>query len=61
MRILKDLNEENKYVLAIQNNTKAEIKIIGVFNTLADLNTHYESVKITLKALNKKVVCVDNI
>ena len=61
MRILKDINEERNFVLSIQANAKSEIKVVGIFDTLASLNVHYETVKVTLKALNKKVVCVDNI
>jgi hypothetical protein len=61
MRILKDINEEGQFVLSIQNNAKSEIKIVGIFAELANMNAHYETVKCTLKALNKKVVCVDNI
>ena len=61
MRILKDSNEEGNFVLSIQANAKSEIKVVGIFDTLANMNAHYETVKVTLKALNKKVVCVDNI
>ena len=61
MRILKDINEEGNFVLSIQATTKSGIKVIGIFESLAQINAHYETVKMTLKALNRKVVCVDNI
>lgn len=61
MRILKDMNEERNFVLSIQANAKSEIKVVGIYDSLSAMNAHYETVKTTLKALNKKVVCVDNI
>lgn len=61
MRILKDTNVAGEYILAIQTNPKSPIKVIGVFEDYAQMNEHYETVKVTLKALNEKVVAIDNI
>lgn len=61
MKIIKDVNIAGEYILAIQTNPKSPIKVIGVFEDYAQFNEHYETVKVTLKVLNKKVVSIDNI
>lgn len=61
MRILKDTNVAGEFILAIQSNPRAPIKVIGVFEDYVQMNEHYETVKVTLKALNKKVISIDNI
>lgn len=61
MRIIKYVNIEGEYILAIHTNPKSPIKIIGVFEDYAQMNEHYETVMVTLKVLNKKVIVIDNI
>lgn len=61
MKIIKYTNVEGEFILAIQTNPKSPIKIIGVFEDYAQMNEHYETVMVTLKVLNKKVIVIDNI
>ena len=59
MRIIKSVDEEGNYVLSIQTSNKSEVKIIGIFEDYAQMNEHYETTKVIMKAINKRYSIAD--
>lgn len=61
MIIYKDVTEGGEFTLSIAKNGKSDKILLGLFSDLHEVSDAYEMIKVTLRALNKKVQVVDNI